>query len=71
MKKIIVSIIVIGLLLTTSVASVNAVACKRAIFVDDDAPPGGDGTYEHPFQTIQEGIDNADDGDLSILLQIG
>jgi len=33
------------------------------IYVDDDAPPSGDGSYLHPFQKIQEGIDAADEGD--------
>lgn len=89
-KKIIVSIIVIGLLLTTSLASVDAIEDDMLneqlstgspethdapintpethhsyidIYVDDDAPPGGDGSYEHPFQTINEGINAAEDGD--------
>jgi len=64
MKKIIVSIIVMGLLLTTSIVSVNAVNCKRAIFVDDDAPPGGDGTYQNPFQFIQDAIDVANNEEI-------
>ncbi|GAG19116.1 unnamed protein product, partial [marine sediment metagenome] len=62
MKKIIISILVIGLLLTTSMTYVNAVACKRIIFVDVDAAPGGDGTYAHPYQSIQEGVNNANVG---------
>ncbi|GAG88344.1 unnamed protein product, partial [marine sediment metagenome] len=31
----------------------------RTIYVDDDAAPGGDGTPEHPFQYIQDGINDA------------
>ena len=65
MRKIIVSIIVIGLLLTTSTVSVNAVACRPYIYVDDDNTEGPwDGTQEHPYQFIQDGIDNANDGDV-------
>jgi len=33
------------------------------IYVDDDALPGGDGSSEHPFQHIQEGIDAANQED--------
>lgn len=33
------------------------------IYVDTNAPPGGDGTYEHPYQAIQTGIDASRDGD--------
>ena len=33
------------------------------IYVDDDAPPGGDGSKEHPFNNIQDGIDAAEDID--------
>jgi len=32
-------------------------------YVDDDAPDGGDGSEEHPFNRIQDAIDNATDGD--------
>ena len=32
-------------------------------YVDDDALPGGNGTLERPFNTIQQGIDAAVDGD--------
>jgi parallel beta-helix repeat protein len=78
MKKIIVSIIAIGLLLTTSILSVNAYDISKDqrqdelseyaipmadIYVDDDAEPGGDGSYEQPFQKIQDGVDAASDGD--------
>jgi len=82
MKKVIVSIVVIGVLLTTSIASVNAFNIEEEtmelempgyyvhaipfanIYVDDNNTQGPwAGTYEHPYQFIQEGIDNADDGD--------
>ncbi len=32
------------------------------LFVNDDAPPGGDGTSSAPFQTIQDGINHATPG---------
>ena len=32
-------------------------------YVDDDASPGGDGSIEHPYQSIQTAITSADDGD--------
>ncbi len=34
-----------------------------AIIVDDDAPDGGNGSKEKPYNTIQEAIDAADEGD--------
>lgn len=77
MNREILSILIMGFLLTTSIVSVNAQyqiygsaisAPVHAIpiadfYVDDDAKPGGDGSYEHPFQHIQDGIDNASNGD--------
>ncbi|MCK4613963.1 MAG: right-handed parallel beta-helix repeat-containing protein, partial [Thermoplasmata archaeon] len=33
------------------------------LYVDDDAAAGGNGSLEHPYQTIQEAIDNATEGD--------
>ena len=36
----------------------------RTIYVDDDNTSGPwDGSQEHPYQFIQDGIDNASDGD--------
>ena len=36
----------------------------KTIYVDDDNVDGPwDGSQEHPFQHIQDGIDNASDGD--------
>jgi hypothetical protein len=40
------------------------------IYVDDDAEPGGDGSKEHPFQSIQDGIDAAG-GDTIIQVATG
>jgi hypothetical protein len=66
MKKIIASILAMGLLLMLMMVTVNARIdgpTRREfvghgipfadIYVDDDALPGGDGSYEHPFQTWQ------------------
>jgi len=66
MKKIIASIIVIGLLLTTSMVTVNAKTCRpnKTIYVDDDNTQGPwDGTIEHPYQNIIDAIDVASSGD--------
>lgn len=35
----------------------------KTLFVDDDATPGGNGSLEAPYQTIQEAVDNAKNGD--------
>jgi len=75
MKKIIASIIIMGLLSMSMMVIANAEIdpIKREfmlqgvpfadIYVDDDALPWGDGSFEHPFQTITEGINAAEDGD--------
>jgi hypothetical protein len=34
----------------------------RTLYVDDDAPPGGDGTVILPFRSIQEAVDRAGPG---------
>lgn len=36
---------------------------SNIFYVDDDAPPGGDGSELHPFQSIQEAADAAENGD--------
>ena len=36
---------------------------NNIFYVDDDAPPGGDGSPSHPFRFIQEAVDAANDGD--------
>ncbi len=72
MKKIIISIIIIGLLLTTSAMTVNAQinphrivididAIDDTIYVDDDAPP--EWYDETHVKTIKKGIAVAEDGD--------
>ncbi|MBC8231401.1 right-handed parallel beta-helix repeat-containing protein [bacterium] len=38
-------------------------AWGEVIYVDADAEPGGDGSEEHPFNNIQDGIDASSDGD--------
>ncbi|RJP50559.1 MAG: right-handed parallel beta-helix repeat-containing protein [Anaerolineaceae bacterium] len=35
---------------------------STVIYVNDDAPPGGDGSFATPFQTIQEGVNRAAPG---------
>jgi parallel beta-helix repeat protein len=35
----------------------------RVIYVDDDAPPGGDGSLEHPYNYLFDGLDAAGSGD--------
>jgi len=55
---------IIGLLLTTLTVTVNAKTCRPYIYVDDGNTEGPwDGTQEYPYQFIQDGIDNANDGD--------
>lgn len=64
MRRKIVSVIVIGLLTATSLVTVNAIRCRPYIYVDDDNINGPwDGTLEHPFQFIQDGIDAAINSD--------
>jgi len=77
MTEKIVSITLIVFLLLTSVASVSAfhiginkskimtpAACYITIYVDDDNTEGPwDGTLEHPYKSIMNGVDNASEGD--------
>ena len=69
MNKIVASMIVIGLLLTTFIASVDVSKSAPAapfanIYVDDDNTQGPwDGTLEHPYRTIIDGVTNASEGD--------
>ena len=52
-----------GMALAPSITANNPISVKT-IYVDDDNTMGPwDGTQEHPFQKIQDGIDNASDGD--------
>ena len=70
MKKTIVSTILICLLLNMISISIAGYDEKPSIpfaniYVDDDNTQGPwDGTYEHPYQFIQDGINNADDSDI-------
>jgi len=36
---------------------------QRTLYVDDDASDGGDGSWEKPYNKIQDAIDAAEDGD--------
>ena len=82
MRKTLVLIVSINLLLIVSIASVNALELDKPskpsfevnitfadIYVDDDAKIGGDGSYRHPFQSIQDGIDAASTGDTVFVLE--
>ncbi len=77
MTKKIVPIILIGFLLLTSITTANAfdtyipksktimpTTRLTTIYVDDDNTQGPwDGTFEHPYRTITNGVDNASQGD--------
>lgn len=79
MTEKIISIIAIGLLFTTSIASITALGTKESqegqelqfhaipyanIYVDDNNTQGPwDGTYEHPYKTISDGIAAASNND--------
>lgn len=75
MKKIVTSIILICLILTFSTVSVNtqstinkekstkSIIASNTVYVDDDNTQGPwDGTIEHPYKTINGGINNSDNG---------
>ena len=64
MKKIIVSIIVIGLLLSMVSINTGASESGTTIYVDDDNTEGPwDGTQEHPFKNITDAMDASSNGD--------
>lgn len=56
-----------GLLLLAGGIVLIALAANNVsattLYVDDDAPDGGNGSLEKPYNTIQEAIDNASSGD--------
>ena len=59
------------IVLLLSMMSINTGAreSRTTIYVDDDNTTGPwDGTQEHPFQFIQDGINAADDGDTILVL---
>ena len=56
-------LLIIGLIFVPSL-SADESSSGNTIYVDDDNTAGPwDGTLEHPFQKIQDGIDNTSDGD--------
>ena len=75
MRKKIIALLILGMFILTTVSAVGMkieaddntkqiqMQTGNVIFVDDDAAPGGDGSVEHPFQTITEGINAAIEGD--------
>ncbi len=50
-------------LLTWALLAAAAAGAQTTWYVDDDAAPGGDGSPEYPFDTIQRGISACQDGD--------
>ncbi len=42
----------------------SAKGSARTIYVDDDAPVGGDGSGEAPFRSIQHAVSSSEDGDV-------
>ncbi len=67
MKKVIVlsvCIILLTMLLSVSPNGSCSIINNNIVYVDDDNTEGPwDGTIEHPYQHIQDGIDNASSGD--------
>jgi parallel beta-helix repeat protein len=70
MSKILVSSIIIGLILTSSILIVNAKICRPYIYVDDDNIDGPwYGTLEHPYRFIQDAVNNSISGDTVFVLR--
>lgn len=75
-STIFVFILIINSTILTSTAKVNIkeqnlikdfdeyFTANNTIYVDDDSPPGGDGSRQHPFQSIIEGINASEEGDI-------
>ena len=65
MKKIILFGCILLLILTsfTQISSSYKISANNIIYVDDDASPPYDGTQEHPYQFIQDGVNTASEGD--------
>ena len=58
-----ITLLFIGIAYAPSITANNPILTKT-IYVDDDNTQGPwDGSQEHPYQHIQDGIDNASDGD--------
>lgn len=53
---------------TLAFSGTSSAQAQSAWYVDDGAAPGGDGSGRHPFDTIQEGIDAASNGDTVLVL---
>jgi hypothetical protein len=74
------SVLICAVVLTGAIAAVSSAGAQTTWYVDDDAPgdpgPGDpsisdpleDGSAEHPFDAIQEGIGAAVDGDTVLVL---
>ena len=61
-------VLIIGIFALCAFVFVGGVE-GETYYVDDDAGEGGNGTEDNPFETIQEAIDAADDGDILYILQ--
>ena len=63
-KLLLITLIVI--IFSTNIISLNGASVNNyiTIYVDDDANPPYDGTQQHPYKHIQEGIDASVDGDM-------
>jgi len=59
MKKQIISLMLTLIAILVSISAVSA----ADIYVNASAPSGGTGTITNPYQTIEDGVDNAADGD--------
>jgi parallel beta-helix repeat protein len=63
-KKLVVIICMLVIASVFSIVTTSVASDGSTIYVDDDNTQGPwDGTQEHPYQYIQDGIDAADDGD--------
>jgi nitrous oxidase accessory protein NosD len=65
LKKTIVIMVILLFLISSliPIVSSNKRNMNKTIYVDDDARPPYDGTIQHPYKTIQDGVNNSSDGD--------
>jgi len=80
MKKNMICFGIIFMLLTTTVIGVNAAPEEEKsayyteymyadIYVNGDAPPGGDGSQQHPYQEIMQAVNVAEEGNIILVLE--
>ena len=58
-------------LVLTSTAAPGLAANKFAIFVDDDAPPDGNGTARFPYANLQDAVAAANPSSQSVTIRAG